>query len=178
MKHTKDEIEINITKKDRIYLSIILSLIFIVAIVCILVPRYYQLQNNQQTNIPNNQAGNSSNSNQNSQDTDSNQDTSTSVNQAYKNHYSTLVINSLKTVGMPYSTLANHLDRYNILDVTGLNITTTELANLESLALPIYNALNNYINNGFEITATLINNDNTLYSQIVEFSNALNELPE
>ncbi len=44
MAYTNEEIEIKFSKKDTIYLTIILVLICIMALVCVLVPRYYKLQ--------------------------------------------------------------------------------------------------------------------------------------
>ncbi len=179
MKHTKDEIEIQVTKKDRIYLSIILSLILVVALVCILVPRYYYLQNKDTPAISAN--GNLSNDNSTTPEQSSSAQDNTngnSINYLYKNYYSTLVINSLKDLGMPYSTLANHLDSYEILDVLGIGITTSELENLESLALPIYSELQKYIEDNITITADIIDSNNSLHSQIVAFSNTLNQISE
>lgn len=181
MNHTKDEIEIKVTKKDRFYLSIILSLICVVAVVCILVPRYYQLQNQNPsapTTSDTSQKGDLTDSSENTPSDESSGEQTTSINQAYKNYYSTLVINTLKSVGMPYSTLSHHLDTSNILDVAGIGISTAELTNLEYLSQPIYTMLTNYINSGTAITTSLINSDNALYSQIVAFSNALNALAE
>lgn len=43
MAHAKDEIEIKFSKKDTIYLSIIMVLVCVVALVAILVPRYYKV---------------------------------------------------------------------------------------------------------------------------------------
>ena len=168
MSNTKDEIEIKITQKDKAYLSVILCLICIVAIVCILVPRYYQLHPNPQTPSTN------------QTETPTNPDTPQSPDQnlQYANLYSTLVINTLKTLGMPYSTLARHLDSQNNLDVVGLQITDPQLWVLEELAFPIHSSLSSYTNNGIAITPSVINNDNNLYSQIVSFSNQLNQIAE
>lgn len=170
MKHTKDEIEIKFDKKDRVYLSIILSLICIVAVVSILVPRYYQL-NSSSTTPPTLSQGN-----QSSSTGSSNNSQTSDQNQTYSSLYSTLVINSLKTLGMPYSTLSRHLDSQNNLNVVGLNISEPQLWVLEELAFPIYSTLTTYCNNQTPITIELINQNDTLYSQIVAFSNALNQL--
>ena len=173
MNHTKDEIQISITKKDRIYLSIILLLICIVAIVCILVPRYYELQNNTPTPPSSSETGSGGPNNSDPANTDKpSQQPDTSVNTAYQNSYTTFVLNQLKPLGMPYSTLANYLDSFNILDVIGLNINSTQLENLEDLSQPIYETLINYVNNGTQITNALINSNDLLHSQIVTLSNA------
>lgn len=174
MKHTKDEIEITITKKDRVYLSIILSLICIVAIVCILVPRYYQLQNDKPTNPNNSQTGNTHNPNE--PNTNNSTQTGVSLNSLYQNAYTTIVLNQLKPLGMPYSTLSNHLDSFNILDVVGLNINSSQLDNLETLSLPIYEAFTDYTNNNIQITTELINSNDLLHSQIIALSNAFTQI--
>lgn len=171
MKHTKDEIEITITKKDRVYLSIILSLICVVAIVCILVPRYYQLQNNPTLPPTSSQTGNSNNT-----DTNNSTQTDVSLNNIYQNAYTTLVLNKLKPLGMPYSTLSNYLDSFNILDVVGLNINSSQLDNLEMLSLPIHEAFTDYTNNNIQITTSLINANDQLHSQIVALSNAFTQI--
>lgn len=49
MQNSKDEIEIKFSKKDIVYLSLIAVLVCIVALVAILVPRYYKLK---QTTVP------------------------------------------------------------------------------------------------------------------------------
>ena len=143
-----------------------LDLICVIALVSILVPRYFK-QNPPPTNSNTTQTTPPpSTPPENSQSGNNNTD--------YANLYSTLSINILKEVGMPYSTLARHLDNNNQLNVAGLNISTEQLSQIESLAQPIYSTLNNYITNGQQITAALIDSDNDLHSQIVALSNMLN----
>lgn len=170
MKHTKDNLEITITKKDRIYLSIILSLICVIALVSILVPRYFK-----QNPPPNNTDTTQTTPTPSTPDNSHGENSSENNNVDYASLYSTLSINILKEVGMPYSTLARHLDNNNYLNVAGLNLSTEQLSQIESLAQPIYSTLNNYITNGQQITAALIDSDNDLHSQIVALSNMLND---
>ena len=173
-RNTKEEIKINITKKDKVYLSIILSLICVVAVVCVLVPRYFYLQQNTQPPTNNTTNNNSNNdSNNTAPPTTNNGD-----NSQYQDYYSTLVINIVKQAGMPYSTMTKHLDSNNILNVTGIGITQSQLQQLENLAQPIYNTLQEYISNNQPITAQLINSDDDLYTNIFTFSNLLNTIAE
>lgn len=64
MKRTKDNIQIEITKKDSVYLAIIFSLVCIIAIVCILIPRYYKTKD---ANLPAQPSQAVSNNDQNAQ---------------------------------------------------------------------------------------------------------------
>ena len=168
MNKTKDEIVIKITQKDKIYLSVILCLICVIACVCILAPRYYQLKNQNSTTPPT-LPGDSSASQQ--PNNSANYD-----NSMYASLYSTSVINSLNSLGMPYSTLSRHLDSHGYLNVIGLQISEAQLWVLEELALPIYTTISSLSTNQTPLTIELINNNNLLYSQIVKFSNELNSI--
>lgn len=90
MAYSKDEIEIKFSKKDTIYLSIIMVLVCVVALVAILVPRYYKVNppttpslNNEATGqTPSGNDQNNSGKNNNSSKEDSNKssaDSSTDV---------------------------------------------------------------------------------------------------
>ena len=177
MKHTKDEVILEISKKDKVYLSIFICLLLITICVCILVPRYYALQNNNSTNQnpPNNTGGGTNTPNNPSQPENNNPE---NVNANYINYYSTQVLNAMKSAGMPYSNFARYLDSYNILDVHGLELSEQELSTLETLAQPIYSAFQNEISAGNTITATLIDSNDDLHSQIITFTNYLNTIAE
>lgn len=177
MKHTKDEIILEISRKDKIYLSIFICLILITTCVCILVPRYYALKNNNSQPLapPNNNSGGGS-STPNTPTEPSNNPTN--INANYANYYSTFVLNNMKTAGMPYSGFARYLDSYNILNVNGYSLTPQELDALEALALPIYLTFDTALSNGNSITAQFIDSNDDLHSQIITFTNYLNLIAE
>lgn len=188
MHNTKDEVEIKITKKDRIYLSIILSLVCIITLVAILVPRYYQTLNSNKpdTNASGSQATppsnpdseTGSNSGNNSEDNsgtnpDNNAGEDNFITTTdFINCYSTKALNKLIDVNSFYNnSFGKFLDSNNILKVDILNIDQTSFSQLEQYATIIceqtdgqnplieeYIMLNDVLLNNINYFKNLLNN--------------------
>lgn len=162
----KNEIIIKISKKDRIYLSIILCIVCICACIAILVPRYYKTKYN-------NVAGNYTNNN--SSQTTPNYNNSNNSNTNYSNSTSVELLNKLINVGEPFSSIASKYVSNGDLNTTLLDVNDNDITTLNTSAETILTLIKNK-ETTTTLTVNVIFNDEVLFNKINEFLNTLENL--
>lgn len=165
----KDQIEIRITTKDKIYLCVIMLLIITVVLVFVYVPRYYKLKFSGSSATSSNN-GSSSIQNPSSENTF---ECDIPI-EDLKNCYTTKVLVLLCKNGNMFSSMKNYLTKDNYLDANLLKLTTAKYSKLEELAEPIFNKINSLPNNSPTEDDILL--DDELTSSIAIFKNTLDNL--
>lgn len=178
MSNTKDEIEIKITKKDRIYLSIILAIVCIAAVVCILVPRHYILQERNSSNQTNPPAASGSPTTPTIPSTPSEPEEPTNPDDEFIDTYSNKSLKIIVEAGGGYALFAKYQNSEGNIDASKINLSSVNINELESIAQPLYEMFQTHISGGQAITESFINSNNELFNSITAFTNKLNSFAE
>lgn len=163
----KNEIEIKISTKDKVYLAIILCLIIAVLLVFVYVPRYYKLKyaNNSSTST------NTQNSGSPNQTPPSSSGNTSPITQAQaQDSYCTKVMVLLADSGDMFKTFKNYLTADNVINTALLGITDYDFLLLENMAKQIYDNLTPIIKDGKVYQADIV-----LYDQLITDINSFKD---
>ena len=148
-----------------------------VVLVCILVPRYFYLESLAESpSTP--QTQQSGNAQTPTEPTIKAPESPSQEDSDYQNTYSNKLLCVIVEAGGGYALFAKYQNTDGNIDASKLNLNSTNITELETIAQPIYETIQTYKNSGEQITETFINSNNYLFSSITTFTNKLNELAE